>query len=640
MVDLTKFESNPNDAAVALDTSVELASTGHHNLAMIIAEHGLKNASDHITKTKLLEQTSISGFYAKGDIHRNTGKEACEILATDRRNRWYTKNLARQNSTYYASSAKTHMPRTRLHQVNYTPTDDYMPMNPSITNKGDEIWMIQRTVNYVIRQDGSYDMRGDSAIRTRNILMQLDNNLRVIHTEEILPPVNMPEPLYGLVVGFEDCRLFWWKDSFWCTSTVRELNTEGYCEIVLSRIERDRSDGLLHFTDYKVIHPTFCGREHQKNWMPMVVGETLYFIYSSDPVRIIDINGNLVSTKITHIAADSFRGGGPLLVFDGGWLACIHESHVMPDNRRRYMHRFTWYDSVGRLSKYSEAFYIHTLGIEFAAGLAYNTFTGEIVVSFGLADKESWLVSFNADDLRHCLKPAGGIINHLGNIEDTTWVLSQTNRALKDQESVNKATHISITNGLVTHEDQAKNWDNLVAVLHATLTTDPNMPVMDVAATDGSAFLPMLANFGYQNLVSINIDEPDPRTVNGISYMAGDCTKTNFPNGHFGFIACLSVIEHGVDINAFMAESSRILSSGGHLLISTDYWQDPVDTYGQLAFGSPVKVFTTQEIVDLLNIAKNYGLEITSNVDLSCKDRVVNWLGMNYTFINLLFRKI
>ena len=638
MVDLTQFEQNPDDAPTLLELSNAFADENSHNMAMLIADYALAFATDHITRVKLLEQTSISAFYAEGAQRKSAGKVACETLATDRRNSWHTKNLARQNSTYYANSAKDLMPSTRLQPVNYTPADDYKPMNPSITNCGDEIWMIQRTVNYVIRPDGSYDMRGDSAIRTRNVLLQLDSNLLPISAEEILPPIGIPDPLYNIVVGFEDCRLFYWQDSFWCTSTVRELNAEGYCEIVLSQIRRE-DDNWLHFANYRVIHPQFCGREHQKNWMPMVAGDDLYFVYSSDPSRIIDINGNLVSSKTTHIAADSFRGGGPVLAFNGGWLACIHESHTMPDNRRRYMHRFVWYDNIGRLSKYSNSFYIHTLGIEFAAGLARNTSSGEIVVSFGLADCESWLASFNENDIKYILKPAGQVLTDLGDLEDTAWVLAQTNRTLNTAATVDKATAITLRTGVRSHEDAAKNWDNLVALWYATMHTDPNQPVMDVAATSGSSFLPTLARFGYQNLISINIDEPNPRNVGGISYMVGDCTKTSFADKYFGFIACLSVVEHGVDVDAFLSEAARILSQGGHLLVSTDYWQDPVETHGQMAFGSPVKVFTAHEITDMILIAKKYGLEIVSNVDLTCDQRVVNWIGMDYTFINLLFKK-
>jgi len=638
MVDFSRFETNPDDAQVLLELSNQCASENLHDTAIIFADAGLRLNSDHITRTKILEQISISGFYSKSLERSVSGKEACELLSLDRRNSWHTKNLARQNSTYYAAGAKNLMPATVLQQVNYIPADDYRPTNPSITNRDKELWMIQRTVNYTIRSDGSYDMRGDSAIRTRNILMQLDENLEVISAEEILPPENIPEPLYNLVVGFEDSRLFYWRGNFWSTSTARELNSEGYCEIVLAKIIK-KADGQLHYDEYQIIHPQFCGREHQKNWMPMVVGDNLYFVYSSDPTRIIDTQGNLVSAKITHIAADSFRGGGPLLAFNGGWLACIHESHTMPDNRRRYMHRFVWYDSVGRLALFSEAFYIHTLGIEFAAGIATHPVTGEVIVSFGLADRESWLARFSPNEIKKILKPAGVVIQELGDVSDTLWVLNETNKALKNTDCVSRASDISMRAGIRSHEDQAKNWDNLISLWHTTMNCDPNLPVMDVAATEGSSYLQTLARFGYQNLISINIDEPCPRTVGGVTYQIGDCTKTDFPDNYFGFISCLSVIEHGVDIDAFMRESSRILSTGAHLLVSTDYWQDPVDTHGQTAFGAPVKVFTMQEIADMIKIAAKYGLEITSNVDLSCQDRVVNWIGMNYTFINLLFKK-
>jgi ubiquinone/menaquinone biosynthesis C-methylase UbiE len=131
------------------------------------------------------------------------------------------------------------------------------------------------------------------------------------------------------------------------------------------------------------------------------------------------------------------------------------------------------------------------------------------------------------------------------------------------------------------------------------------------------------------------------QTINadGISYQYGDCTKTDFEDDYFSFISCLSVIEHGVNVEDFLKESSRILRPNGHLFISTDYWQDPIDTRNQTAFGAPVKVFTSIEILELVEAAKKYNLELTSDVELICDQRVVNWIGMDYTFINLLFCK-
>ncbi len=637
---LDDYNNDPTNPETCLGVSNQFADQGKHDTALLFAEQGMLHNPGGVTRVKLLERASISGFYSKIPRRKESGKKACEVLAVDRANSWHTKNLARQNSTYYARSSKDLMPSTRTMELEFTPPYDYKPMNPSITSNDGKLWMIQRTVNYLIRPDGSYDMRGDSAIRTVNYLILLNDDLSVQRAEEILPPENLPEPLYGLVIGWEDCRLFFWKGEPWCTATVRELNEEGYCEIVLSKIV-DAGNGKKRFAEHRVIRPTFTDRQHEKNWMPMVVGDDLFFIYSSDPTRIIDHNGNLVSSRVAHMAADSFRGGGPVVEIDGGWLALIHESHGMPDHRRRYMHRFVWYDSYGRLSRYSEAFYIKELGIEFAAGLAKHPKTGEIVASFGVHDRSSWLATFDINEIKRILKPAGVAVEKLPSDPAVMmWLSNQTNSALQDHSTVNSCKQITALAGLPLHVDGPKNWDNLTAIWNTILTTDPMLPVMDVAATPESAYLPSLRMLGYKDLVSINLTQTETEIIDGVTYKHGDCTGTDFPSDHFGFIACLSVVEHGVDIDKFMAESARILRLGGHLLVSTDYWQQPVDTMGQMAFGSPVKVFDISDVMAMIDAGKRHGLQVTGNVRFDCNEKVVNWIGMDYTFINVLFQKI
>lgn len=639
MAGIEEYNNDPNDPTVAMAISHHFADQGKHELALLFAEKAAELSMDDETRVKMLERTSISGFYSKLPKRRANGKSACEELAMDRRNSWHTKNLARQNSTYYANGSADLMPSTKIQEISFSPPYDYKPMNPSITSHDGQLWMIQRTVNYVIRPDGSYDMRGDSAIRTVNYLMRLNHDLSVAVAEEILPPDDLPEPLYNLVIGWEDCRLFFWKGEPWCTATVRELNAEGYCEIVLSRIV-DAGNGKKKFADYRVIRPDFVERQHEKNWMPMVVGDDLFFLYSSDPVRIITHEGKLLSSRVSHIASDSFRGGGPLVEFDGGWLAMIHESHGMPDWRRRYMHRWAWYDAYGRLARYSEAFYIKELGIEFSAGLARHPQTGEIITSFGVHDKSAWFAIFDPNEIKRILRPAGAAIQQLPNdTAQMVWLTSQTNRALKDHDTVDRCKSIIARAALPLHTDGPKNWDNLLAIWHTTLTADIMAPIMDVAATPESAYLPSLRKLGYTDLTSINLTQTTTEVIDGVKYQYGDCTGTNFPDSHFGFIACLSVVEHGVDLEKFFKESRRILRPGGHLLVSTDYWIDPVDTMGQTAFGSPVKIFTASDMMNMIGLAKACGLEITGPVSFDCDQRVVNWIGMDYTFVNLLFRK-
>ena len=128
-----------------------------------------------------------------------------------------------------------------------------------------------------------------------------------------------------------------------------------------------------------------------------------------------------------------------------------------------------------------------------------------------------------------------------------------------------------------------------------------------------------------------------PETSRGISYARGDITKTDLCDGTAHFVACLSVLEHGVDLRAFLQEMARVITPGGHLFVSVDYWEDPIDTGDRIAFGAPVKIFDAAAVRDFISQAKCLGLKVTSAPDLRCRERAVSWIGLEYTFLNLLF---
>src|SRR5437764_470272 len=70
-----------------------------------------------------------------------------------------------------------------------------------------------------------------------------------------------------------------------------------------------------------------------------------------------------------------------------------------------------------------------------------------------------------------------------------------------------------------------------------------------------------------------------------ISFVTCDLTRTPFRDQSFDVITCLSVIEHGVELEAYVREMSRLLRPGGYLITSTDFWCQPVDTAGIFPFG-------------------------------------------------------
>ncbi|HEX7258081.1 MAG TPA: methyltransferase domain-containing protein, partial [Nitrososphaeraceae archaeon] len=111
---------------------------------------------------------------------------------------------------------------------------------------------------------------------------------------------------------------------------------------------------------------------------------------------------------------------------------------------------------------------------------------------------------------------------------------------------------------------------------------------------------------------------------------------TKYRDQMFDYVTSLSVIEHGVNIEKYFREMSRIIKSNGYLLTSTDYWPDKlVNNKNVLSKGTPDNIFSRDEIEKFIEIADNNGLKLIEPIDFEYKDKVVRWnsIGLDFTFI-------
>jgi len=195
--------------------------------------------------------------------------------------------------------------------------------------------------------------------------------------------------------------------------------------------------------------------------------------------------------------------------------------------------------------------------------------------------------------------------------------------------------------GLPPHVSPPKNWDSLAA-LHAILnSTTPAANVLDAGGAKYSQILPWLYLYGYRNLTCINLAFDRPAKWGPIRFEPGDITRTRFADATFHAITCLSVIEHGVDVRGFFSEMSRILKPDGTLVVSVDYYPEPIDTRNQWSLGVPIHIFTRDEAVAALTLAESLGLKSTSQVHLDCSEKTVRWpeAGLDFTYLTTTFKK-
>jgi SAM-dependent methyltransferase len=194
---------------------------------------------------------------------------------------------------------------------------------------------------------------------------------------------------------------------------------------------------------------------------------------------------------------------------------------------------------------------------------------------------------------------------------------------------------------LPLHHDRPKNWDALGAVATVLTECGTSARVLDAGSARYSSVLPWLRLYGLSDLVGNNLEFGADVRRDGVLFRYGDITATDFPDGRFDAVTCMSVIEHGVPVDAFLAESARLLRPRGVLVLSTDYDADPPDTSGVMMYGQQVHIFSPDEIRDLIARADARGLELLGEPVLEHAERPVHWkrTGLDYTFIRLAFRR-
>ena len=223
---------------------------------------------------------------------------------------------------------------------------------------------------------------------------------------------------------------------------------------------------------------------------------------------------------------------------------------------------------------------------------------------------------------------------------------------LQNWQEIGEATMGLGRCGLPKHASGEKCWD--LYKLHEIVDPLPRSAKVIDLGCSGVCTLKLLHTMGFDSLFGVDLKPQLTDRISQLSRMwrgrtlnrpfrihKRDLTRTGFPADRFDVATCISVIEHGVDLSAFLQEASRILMPGGLLYVTADYWEDKIDVSDCAGeFGLPWKIFSKDEIEHFLELAGQFGFSPSQNANIpACSQKCIVWQQKEYTFISLALMK-
>lgn len=409
------YQDFPDRAEPLYKIAQHYRKAGQHDTAYLYARQGAKIPKPHESKRffepslydyQFDEELSLSAYYTP---HREEGRNITNRLMLKKGLPKAAQILAYKNMVFYAPFIKIAHSREikfKLPQVREGMRETYSPLNPSIRKTAEGYRVLCRTVNYIRFGKAGLKVKDpiDKTMSTRNFLIDYDTHFNVISQREIVE--DFPRAWTFPAKGLEDCRLFSYHNQDWFTcasiGTHPRKIGQSLCKLAEdapgSSIKVERLIPLKGPNDDRV----------EKNWLPFVIENELFVIYSYDPLIIYKIDPDTGATE--PVVADNpplnltcFRGSAAPIQWEEGYLAVVHEV-VFNDTGPKYMHRFMQFDKDFQIKALSKPFFFYHKGVEYCAGMTLDHSGNNLILTIGVEDREAHLVTLSVEDVKPLLE--------------------------------------------------------------------------------------------------------------------------------------------------------------------------------------------------------------------------------------------
>ncbi len=285
------------------------------------------------------------------------------------------------------------------------------PLECSITNPS--VMQIQSGYQVLCR-----GMLNQKNLTTQNICHFFAENLDLL-SSMVIDDSDVRSQFSDCENGLEDGRLFLWNNKTWAIFTGLKYSDSGYRNtMIIGEISNGR---LINVKVLKSPHEL----SREKNWMPCVIGERLFFLYTVTPLEIYEFSeGNLnpVFKKDLGLIRKSYLSGSSQVIEWGdGYLAITHTRHpigflkkiwmkyfLRDENykvkKTYFLHQLIKFNKNFEVTRVSKDFYFESLGVEFCAGIALAK--NGLLISYGVADTQAKMLRVPSKKIEELLQLA------------------------------------------------------------------------------------------------------------------------------------------------------------------------------------------------------------------------------------------
>lgn len=279
--------------------------------------------------------------------------------------------------------------------------NNFNPSSPSICKFKNNYIMNIRLVNYeIIHNDNghNYSFDGDSVI-TKNIYVYYNDNLGIITKPVLINNTSNQNNQNNHIKGFEDIRLFEYKDEIHFFASTCDYNNNNIINIIHGIYDITNSI----YTNIKVIN---TGNTCEKNWTPINDNNNnILVIYKWYPYTLCKLNDDklyLIKEINMPIFFKNIRGSSTLCQIDNKYYCLVHGVNII-SGKRKYYHVVIVLNNDYTPIKYSIPFYFDNYNIEYCMSLLYNELTSECQFIISKDDKNPSVYSINIETLNNNL---------------------------------------------------------------------------------------------------------------------------------------------------------------------------------------------------------------------------------------------